>query len=204
MTETLHIKRLAPVVPHRKPLLPLVPKPEPTPIQELEAAVNIPSKEQSSDAGAQTVLANDLLLSPSEPAFVDPEFVEPAASAPFTTTSAHTTTSTKPTKSTASETANTFLTASLQTQEELSNQLAQMAKQLKLNAIHFTNSLEKDRGVVENAEEKLEGNLTRLKSSRGKLLEFSGKSGKTTWLVLGAMIVVVIGWILMFLVIRIT
>ena len=99
---------------------------------------------------------------------------------------------------------NAHLMTSLQTQEELSLQLAQMATQLKLNALHFTESLAKERAVMEGAEEKLEANLTRLKGERGRLKEHSSKSSSTTWLVLGAILVVVIAWIFMFLVIRIT
>lgn len=96
------------------------------------------------------------------------------------------------------------LATSLQTQEELSLQLAQMASQLKLNALHFTEALAKDKAVMEGAEEKLEGNLTRLKGERSRLKEHSGKSSGTTWMVLGAILVVCIAWVLMFLVIRIT
>jgi Membrane fusion protein Use1 len=98
----------------------------------------------------------------------------------------------------------TFLTTSLQTQEELSRQLAQMATQLRRNAEHFTEALAQDRAVMEGAEEKLEGNLTRIGTERSRLKVHSGKSGSTTWLVLGAILVVVIAWIIMFLVIRVT
>lgn len=154
---------------------------------------------QHSDIVAPAALASDLLLSPTEPAFVEPT---PAGPAPPPYSSHPTTTPTKPTTNSEKQTA--YIATSLQTQEDLSLQLAEMAKQLKLNALHFTNALEKDRAVVQDAEEKLEGNLTKVKAQRSRLLVHSGKSGKTTWLVLGSMVVVLIAWVLLFLVIRIT
>ena len=40
-------------------------------------------------------------------------------------------------------------------QEEMSEQLAAMAAQLKRNAVHFAGALEKDRAVVQGAQEKV-------------------------------------------------
>ncbi|OBZ70579.1 hypothetical protein A0H81_09277 [Grifola frondosa] len=57
-----------------------------------------------------------------------------------------------------SEATPTFLQNSTALQEELSAQLAQMATQLKRNAQHFAGSLEKDKAVVLEAQEKLERN----------------------------------------------
>jgi len=79
-----------------------------------------------------------------------------------------------------------------------------MAAQLKLNAQYFTEALVKDKSVMEDAENKLEGNLTRLVGERGRLKVHSAKSGSTTWIVLGAILVVSFAWVVMFLLIRVT
>jgi len=97
-----------------------------------------------------------------------------------------------------------FLTTSLETQEELSAQLAQMGHQLKLNAIHLSNSLAKEKGTIEDATEKLDHNLGTMTKERVRLRDHSGKSGSTTWLVLGAILCVIIAWIVMFFIIRLT
>ncbi|KAF8342054.1 uncharacterized protein EI90DRAFT_3150204 [Cantharellus anzutake] len=97
-----------------------------------------------------------------------------------------------------------FLATSLQTQEELSAQLAQMAARLKLNTMHFTEALEKDKAVLEGAEMKLQGNFTRMKAERSRLGAYSSKSGGTTWIVFFSIIVVAIAWAVMFVIIRLT
>ncbi|KAG8907931.1 hypothetical protein FRB99_001439 [Tulasnella sp. 403] len=97
-----------------------------------------------------------------------------------------------------------FLTTSLETQEELSAQLAQMGHQLKLNALHLANSLAKEKGVIEDAAEKLDRNLGTMTKERVRLRDHSGKSGNTTWLVVGAILCVIIAWVMMFVVIRLT
>lgn len=92
----------------------------------------------------------------------------------------------------------------MRTQEELSAQLAQMATQLKMNSLHFTEALARDRAVMEGAEEKLEGNLTRMQAERGRLKITGAKRGSTTWIVLFAIFAVAVAWVVMFLIIRIT
>ncbi|KAG8967476.1 hypothetical protein FRC05_002071 [Tulasnella sp. 425] len=59
-----------------------------------------------------------------------------------------------------------FLTASLDTQEELADQLAQMGRQLKLNALHLANSISKEKDVMEDAGVKLETNLDTMTKER--------------------------------------
>jgi len=188
-------KKFTPPNKPRKSLLAALPKltrppPPPTLISDSQVEQSIRHVEQ--DTSASNGPTTDLLLTPSEEPSLPPSrpSITPATSS----------NTDKPQKSSSSA----FLATSLQTQEELSLQLAQMATQLKLNAVHFTESLAKDRAVMEGAEEKLEGNLTRLKTERSRLRIYSGKSGSTTWLVLGAIVVVVGAWVLMFLVIRIT
>ncbi|KAG9013435.1 hypothetical protein FRB90_006036 [Tulasnella sp. 427] len=70
-----------------------------------------------------------------------------------------------------------FLTASLDTQEELAEQLAQMGRQLKLNALHLANSISKEKNVLEDAGEKLERNLDTMTKERVRLRDHRGKSG---------------------------
>jgi len=89
-------------------------------------------------------------------------------------------------------------------QEELTGQLALMSRQLKLNAIHFGERLAADVGVVMEAEEKLAGNLDRMRKERFRLRDYSSTARGTTCLVLGAILVVVVAWVMMFVVIRIT
>ncbi|KAF8320707.1 hypothetical protein DL93DRAFT_2073353 [Clavulina sp. PMI_390] len=97
-----------------------------------------------------------------------------------------------------------FLSTSMRTQEELSAQLAQMATQLKMNSLHFTEALARDRAVMEGAEEKLGVNLGRMKTERKSLGIVGATRGGTTWLLLFALIVVGIAWVFMFLIIRLT
>ncbi|KAI6010503.1 membrane fusion protein Use1-domain-containing protein [Pisolithus marmoratus] len=89
-------------------------------------------------------------------------------------------------------------------QEELSEQLALMARQLRRNATHFSDSLARDKVVVDAMQEKLEGNFDSLKKERIRLRDFRGKSGGTTCLVIMSVIVVVIAFTLMVFIIRVT
>ncbi|KAI6157930.1 membrane fusion protein Use1-domain-containing protein [Pisolithus tinctorius] len=89
-------------------------------------------------------------------------------------------------------------------QEELSEQLALMARQLRRNATHFSDSLARDKVVVDATQEKIEGNFDLLKKERIRLRDFRGKSGGTTCLVIMSIIIVVIAFILMVFVIRVT
>lgn len=94
------------------------------------------------------------------------------------------------------------LQASTALQEDLSEQLAQMASQLKRNALHFSDSLEKDKAVVEETQEKLEGNLGILLKERLRLRDFRGKSQSTTCLVVGIVITVLVLFMFMVSVVR--
>jgi SNARE protein 1 len=98
----------------------------------------------------------------------------------------------------------TILQNSRALQEELSEQLALMATQLRRNATHFSESLLKDKSVVETMQEKLEGNFDFMKKERIRLRDFRGKSGSTTCLVIMSILVVLVAFILMVLVIRVT
>jgi SNARE protein 1 len=97
-----------------------------------------------------------------------------------------------------------FLTTSRQTQEEISQRLAEMAVQLRRNAQHFATALEDDKDALAEADSKLDTNLTVLQKERGRLGTYSSKSRGTTWLVILSILVVLIAWIVMFFVIRLT
>ncbi|KAG2154441.1 uncharacterized protein EDB93DRAFT_1223282 [Suillus bovinus] len=98
----------------------------------------------------------------------------------------------------------TILQNSRALQEELSEQLALMARQLRRNATHFSESLVKDKSVVETMQEKLEGNFDFMKKERIRLRDFRGKSGSTTCLVITSILVVLVAFMLMVFVIRVT
>lgn len=79
-----------------------------------------------------------------------------------------------------------------------------MATQLKRNAMHFSDSLAKDQAVVEDAQQKIEGNFDVMKKERVRLRDHRGKSGSTTCLVMLSLAVVAVSFVVMFFVIRVT
>ncbi|KAI0338263.1 hypothetical protein BDW22DRAFT_1415622 [Trametopsis cervina] len=97
-----------------------------------------------------------------------------------------------------------FLQNSAALQEEMSQQLVQMAQQLKRNAVHFASSLNDDKAVVELAQQKMERNFDVLTKERVRLRDHRSKSWGTTWLVVLSLFVAAVGFVLTFLVIRIT
>lgn len=97
-----------------------------------------------------------------------------------------------------------FMQNSAALQEELSAQLAQMATQLKRNAVHFASALEKDKAVVQETQEKLERNHDVMSKERVRLRDHHSKSWGTTWITILSLVVVLIGFFMTFLVIRIT
>jgi hypothetical protein len=147
---------------------------------------------------------NDLLpatpLPESEPKFTRPEPSESPMEAllPHSQTSAA-----APTASHIPD-APAFMNTSLQTQEDLSEQLAQMAAQLKRNAQSFAAQLHEDNALVQLAHDQLEGVHTRVKTERSTLRDFRGKSGYTTCMVMGAVAVVLVSWVMMFFLIKVT
>lgn len=88
--------------------------------------------------------------------------------------------------------------------EELSAQLAQMATQLKHNAIHFSDTLARDQAVVEETKLKLESTFDEVQKERVRLRDHSGKSRGTTWLTIFSIVVVIVSFFIMFFIIRLT
>ena len=79
-----------------------------------------------------------------------------------------------------------------------------MATQLKNNTIHFASSLDKDKSILGDAQEKLERNLDVMTKERTRLRDHRSKSWGTTWITLLSIVVAIIGFILTFFVIRFT
>jgi hypothetical protein len=88
--------------------------------------------------------------------------------------------------------------------EELSAQLAQMATQLKRNAVHFSDTLARDQAVVEETKLKMESNFDSMQKERTRLRDHAGKSRGTTWLTLFSIIAVFVSFLVMFFIIRFT
>ena len=97
-----------------------------------------------------------------------------------------------------------FLSSTVETQDELSAQLSDMAKHLKANALHFAGSLEKDKAVLESAESQLLKNVDKMSRTRTQLKSVSSKGRGTTWLVLASVVGVIIAFMVMMMLIRIT
>ena len=79
-----------------------------------------------------------------------------------------------------------------------------MATQLKRNAQHFSDSLDKDKSLIQSAADVLEKNYDTMTKERVRLKDHRSKSFGTTWMVFGSLLVVSITWVLMFFVIRLT
>lgn len=94
--------------------------------------------------------------------------------------------------------------AANQTHDELSAQLAQMAAQLKRNAVHFAGLLDADRTVTAETEKVIVQNAETMTKERLRVRDLRGKTGGTTCIVLVTVVVVVVAWIWMLFVIRFT
>jgi len=173
--------------PTKPPLmLPRMPQPifvepaNPTPAEvvELEPETTPPLTEEAEPAADSL---KDLLLSPSD------------TSSPAAAESKGVSSSTR-----------RALQSSSAVHDELSSQLAQMATQLKRNALHFSDSLVKDQTVVEQAQQKLEQNYGFMQKERTRLRDHSGKSSSTTWLTVASLAIVGVSFIIMFFIIRLT
>ncbi|KAK1924044.1 hypothetical protein DB88DRAFT_488940 [Papiliotrema laurentii] len=91
-----------------------------------------------------------------------------------------------------------------QLHEELGGQLADMSHRLKLNAVHFSNSLEAEKALLETSQETLENNLTATRSSKKNLSAVSKKGRGTTCMTLGVVILVLIIFVWTYMLIRFT
>lgn len=148
--------------------------------------------------------AQDLLLSPSDKLPLPSSSLPPEQS-PLLSVEPPVTSSEKPISNTGATVGNpSFLQNSRALQEEMSEQLANMAAQLRRNAVHFASSLEKDKAVVMDAQEKVEKNFGVMTKERTRLRDHRSKSWGTTWILMLSLVVVAVGFVLTFFVIRLT
>ncbi|KAI0948928.1 hypothetical protein AcW1_008666 [Taiwanofungus camphoratus] len=199
-------RRLAPKPVRPAPILLTIPLPvstvRPEPVTVPSINLTKTSVENASPVPATTeagpVAAEDLLLSPSDNDIVrytgsiNPSNTLLPPNLPASTLQSSSTSTPA------------ILQNSAALQEELSAQLAQMASQLKRNAVHFSDSLEKDKAAVLETQEKLERNYDVMKRERLRVRDHHSKGWGTTWIVILSLAVALIGFILTFFVIRIT
>ncbi|KAL1411611.1 hypothetical protein Q8F55_002575 [Vanrija albida] len=93
---------------------------------------------------------------------------------------------------------------SAQLHEELGGQLVDMSHRLKLNAVHFANSLEEEKALLESSQGVLERNLETTKQSKGTLSKVSSKGRGTTCLTIGVVLLVIVLFVWTYLLIRFT
>ncbi len=79
-----------------------------------------------------------------------------------------------------------------------------MATQLKLNSLHFSNSIANDSAIVTSLDEKLDKNYEDMKKERVRLRDHRGKSMGTTCLVVSSVVGVVAAFVVMVGIMRVT
>ncbi|BGP17277.1 hypothetical protein JCM10213_008169 [Rhodosporidiobolus nylandii] len=87
-------------------------------------------------------------------------------------------------------------------QTSLLSSLTDLSGALKTSTLAFSSNLAKDKEVLERAQGKLEGNEGKMRSTQGRLEGVRGRSRGTTCWTIGAVVVVFIMWMLMFLLMR--
>ncbi|KAF7790066.1 hypothetical protein EIP86_001016 [Pleurotus ostreatoroseus] len=196
--------RVTPKTVRPPPILPTIPLPLPSargvvpqPVEQPQPRVGCSPSDDAT--GIPTIPTQDLLLSPSET--IEPILPAPKSADSLLPPSIPTLPKEEPSAAAA---APAFLQNSAALQEEMAEQLARMATQLKRNAIHFADSLEKDKAVVQDAQEKMERNYDGMTKERVRLRDHRSKSWGTTGIVILSLIVAVIGFFMTFFVIRMT
>ncbi|KAI6121831.1 hypothetical protein F5141DRAFT_1194441 [Pisolithus sp. B1] len=183
-------KQHAPPLQRPHLILPSIPPPEPKfPVTERSGTTESPSVEAVSDDyhPLPSAEVENLLPATSDVTEIPPsENVHAPSSNPFAASPLSSNITATP----------AILQNSRAVQEELSEQLALMARQLRRNATHFSDSLARDKVVVDAVQEKLEGNFDILKKERIPV--------ELQCLVIMSVIIVVVAFILMVFVIRVT
>lgn len=96
------------------------------------------------------------------------------------------------------------LTHDSDVRDALSSELLRMAGVLKRNTIAFGDALERDRVLVEQAGTRLDQNLSLMTRTRGQLGVFSKKARSLGWFTLTSMAMVLVSWVMMYIVIKLT
>ncbi|KAF8624056.1 hypothetical protein AX15_006071 [Amanita polypyramis BW_CC] len=189
------------------PILPFIPAPTATDDAEHNkdslSENQLTAAEELGRGEMPELPADQLLLSPSDtttlPSANMPSAIPTLIPSDFSPSSAK-----APNSAAVATGASRFLQNSHVLHQELSEQLAQMAVQLKRNALHFSESLEKDKAAVGETQQKLEGNFDVMQRERIRLRDHRGKSGSTTWMVVAIVFAAVLLFAMMVLLIRLT
>lgn len=96
------------------------------------------------------------------------------------------------------------ITSERSLQEALSSELLRMAAVLKKNSASFAESLERDRQLVEQTTGRLDQNLSLMTRTRGQLGMVSKTARSMGWFTLSSILGVVVCWMAMFVLIRLT
>ncbi|KAJ7507280.1 hypothetical protein B0H11DRAFT_2271775 [Mycena galericulata] len=183
-----------------EPILPHIPPPLDEPVLPQVRRASVPeaiavSDEDTADASLPT---DNLLFSVSDVARTS---FSSSVSPPLTTLLPP---SFPPsaTKSTTTAVEPRLLQHSTARQRDMSDQMALMAKQLKLNALHFADLMEQDKQVVEETDQKLEGNYGYMQKTRLRARDLRGKTGSTTCFVFLIILVVTVSFMFMVSLIR--
>ncbi|KAI0633503.1 hypothetical protein C8Q77DRAFT_1157708 [Trametes polyzona] len=192
-------KRYSPKPSRPDPILPSLPTPSAAtevPLVEIVGELEDPSTTLLPVEPSPSIVSHELLLSPPAPDTprgpINPSDTLLPPPLPAST------------EQSATKATPAFLQNSAALHEELSAQLAQMATQLKRNAVHFADALDKDKAVVLEAQEKLERNHDVMSKERVRLRDHHSKSWGTTWITMLSIVVALIGFLLTFFVIRFT
>ncbi|KAJ4464791.1 hypothetical protein C8J55DRAFT_609886 [Lentinula edodes] len=183
-------KRSMPQNTKPKPILPSIPQP----------ALDIPNSEPPSEVHEEppqntSIISTDsLLTSPFDSPSASIAWTIPTLASPLLPTA---------TKSTAIA-SGAFLENSKARHEAMSEQLVQMALQLRKNAQNFSEKLVEDKSIVEETQMKLDSNFGVMQKERVRLRDHKGKSGSTTCLVIFAVVAVTITFVFMVALLRLT
>ncbi|ORY89617.1 hypothetical protein BCR35DRAFT_300000 [Leucosporidium creatinivorum] len=89
-------------------------------------------------------------------------------------------------------------------QSSLMDNLTSLSTQLKTNSQTFASNLEKDKAVMADAKDKLEGNYEKMKQQQVRLKEQKGRSRGTLCWTIVVVSGVAIAWVVMFFLIKVT
>lgn len=185
-----YVQRSMPQNTKPKPILPSIP----------QSALDIPNSDPPSEmqgepAQNMSIISTDsLLTSPFDSPSESIAWPIPTLASPLLPTA---------TKSTAIA-SGAFLENSKARHEAMSEQLVQMALQLRKNAQTFSEKLVEDKSIVEETQMKLDSNFGVMQKERERLRDHKGKSGSTTCLVIFAVVAVTITFVFMVALLRLT
>ena len=188
------------------PILPTLPIPElpseSTPPAYSEIDKSLESQSHTTVKRSPKISTTGLFISPPDPSEFSPTLITSAIPSLLPVNASDTASTSAYARSAAPIARKLGVGNSIAVQEELSSQLELMAAQLKRNAMHFSTSLAKDQAVVEDAQQKLEGNYDVMMKERVRLRDHRGKSGSTTCMVLAIVALVLVLFTLMISIIR--